>query len=73
MLLAYDRYLPQLQRRLRAYMDSRGTQELSQMCVVDVDITEFLGSDRPTEPLEKVPSEDTDEPSDTYIVPNDNE
>jgi hypothetical protein len=73
MLLAYDRYLPQLQRRLRAYMDSRGTQELSQMCVVDVDITEYLGSDQQTKPLTKVSSDETDEPSDTYVVSNDNE
>ncbi|MHA2406429.1 MAG: hypothetical protein ACXACH_06730, partial [Candidatus Hermodarchaeia archaeon] len=60
-------------RRLRAYMDSRGTQELSQMCVVDVDITEDLGSDQPTEPLTKISSDETDEPSDTYIVRNDND
>ncbi len=72
-LLAYDRYLPQLQQRLRAYMDSRGTQELSQMCVVDVDISEFLGTDQPTEPLTEMSSDETDEPSDTYIVRNDNE
>jgi hypothetical protein len=54
-------------------MDSRGTQELSQMCVVDVDITEDLGSDQPTEPLTKISSDETDEPSDTYIVRNDND
>ncbi len=70
MLLAYDHYLPGLQMKLRAYMDLRGTQELSQMCIVDVDITEFLGADEPTEPLDKVITDKTDEPSETYIVGN---
>lgn len=73
MLLAYDRYLPGLQKKFRAYMDSRGTQELSQMCVVDVDITEFLGRDESTEPLEKVTPSETEEPRDTYYVDNDEE
>jgi hypothetical protein len=51
MLLAYDRYLPGLQKRLREYMDARGTQQLSTMCLVDVDISDYLGADEPTEPL----------------------
>jgi hypothetical protein len=53
MLLAYDRYLPTLQKRLRGYMDSRGTQQLSTMCLVDVDISDYLGADEPTDPLAK--------------------
>ncbi|MFW9831770.1 MAG: hypothetical protein ACFFD8_08345 [Candidatus Thorarchaeota archaeon] len=44
-LLAYEKYLPGLQRRLKKYMDSRGTQQLSTMCVVDVDISKYLGAD----------------------------
>ncbi len=71
MLLAYDRYLPKLQKILKTYMDSRGTQELSQMCVVDVDISEFLGADEPTEPPAKVESEEVEESSETYIVGSD--
>jgi hypothetical protein len=62
MLLAYDRYLPSLKTRLRAYMDSRGTQQLSAMCVVDVDITDFLGAKTFTEPLRTI---DTENPKDT--------
>ncbi len=49
MLLAYDHFLPQLKKHLESYMDSRGTQQLSTMCIVDVDISDFLGSDKPSE------------------------
>jgi len=62
MLLAYDRYLPSLQKRLRAYMDARGTQQLSTMCLVDVDISDYLGADEASEPLATAPSV---EPEDT--------
>jgi hypothetical protein len=58
MLLAYDRYLPQLQQHLRKYMDSRGTQQLSTMCLVDVDISDYLGVERPPDQEEKIPSGD---------------
>jgi hypothetical protein len=43
-LLAYQRYLPGLQKNLRNHMDSLGTQQISQMAVVDVDISDYLGS-----------------------------
>ncbi len=71
MLLAYDRYLPWLQKHLRAYMDSRGTQELQQMCVVDVDISEYLGSEQTDEPLPSVSSKEGKERSKTHIINND--
>lgn len=62
MLLAYDRYLPSLQKRLRGYMDARGTQQLSTMCLVDVDISDYLGADEPPEPVATATSV---EPEDT--------
>jgi hypothetical protein len=65
MLLAYDRYLPRLQKHLRAYMDARGTQELEQMCVVDVDISSYLGVE---EPLDEVESDKSEEFSEPFMV-----
>ncbi|MFX1317660.1 MAG: hypothetical protein ACFE9D_00860 [Promethearchaeota archaeon] len=61
MLLAYDRYLPSLMKRLKTYMDSRGTQQLSTMCVVDVDITEFLGVGEAKEELGRATSKEPEE------------
>jgi hypothetical protein len=43
-LIAYYYYLPTLQRRLVAFMDSRGTRHLSQVAVTDIDISDYLGS-----------------------------
>lgn len=71
MLLAYDRYLPRLQKHLQAYMDSRGTQALEQMCVVDIDISDFLGADESQKPLDKIKSDESKEPSETFIVNDD--
>ncbi|MFX1540271.1 MAG: hypothetical protein ACFFBX_05815 [Promethearchaeota archaeon] len=57
MLLAYDYFLPQLKKHLKSYMDSRGTQQLSTMCIVDVDISDFLGSDKPSKSTDSSESE----------------
>jgi len=48
-LLGYERYLPSLRSNLKAYMDSLGTQQISQMAVVDVDISNYLGKEEPKE------------------------
>lgn len=73
MLLAYDRYLPNLKNRLRRYMDSRGTQKLSAMCLVDVDISDYLGTDEEPEPItESTPKEPMDT-SDEHIDSLDDE
>ncbi len=63
MLLAYDRYLPSLQNRFRRYMDSRGTQQLSTMCLVDVDISDYLGTDEVPEPITESTAEEPMETS----------
>ncbi len=66
MLLAYDRHLPWLQKHLRAYMDSRGTQELQQLCVVDVDISEYLGSKQSDEASSSLSSSTVEETSEPH-------
>ncbi len=52
-ILAYDRYLPSLRKHLKTYMDSRGTQQLSTMAVVDVDISDFLGRNEVQHPTKE--------------------
>ncbi|MFX0167867.1 MAG: hypothetical protein ACFE89_00805 [Candidatus Hodarchaeota archaeon] len=44
-LLGYQQYLPTLQKHLKAHMDARGTQQISEMVVVDVDISDYLGTE----------------------------
>jgi hypothetical protein len=48
-LLGYERYLPSLKNNLKMYMDSLGTQQISQMALVDVDISDYLGSEESKE------------------------
>lgn len=73
MLLAYDRYLPNLKKRLKAYMDSRETQQLSALCVVDVDITDYLGAKGLIDQSKQVPAETLSSTSEANRVTREDE